>query len=104
MTLLHLLGHWPKFQKKVTNRQTDKQTDRATIIVLVRYIIYSGRHTTPRYTRVRYEELLEAPRNTTGRVLDRLVLPWSRETAGMMEEVDRQQQEQFLAWTGDPDR
>ena len=53
---------------------------------------------------MRYEELLEAPRNTTGRVLDRLVLPWSRETAGMMEEVDRQQQQQFLAWTGDTDR
>ena len=54
-----------------------------------------------RYMRVKYEDLLETPTNTTLMLLERLQLPKDRRTLSLLELVERKQLEQVSEWTGD---
>ena len=57
-----------------------------------------------RYMRVKYEDLLETPTNTTLMLLERLHLPRDRRTLSLLEQVERKQLEQVSEWTGDLNR
>ena len=57
-----------------------------------------------RYMRVKYEDLLETPTNTTLMLLERLQLPRDRRTLSLLEQVERKQLEQVSEWTGDLSR
>ena len=59
---------------------------------------------TGRYMRVKYEDLLETPTNTTLMLLERLQLPRDRRTLSLLEQVERKQLEQVSEWTGDLSR
>ena len=57
-----------------------------------------------RLTRVKYEDYLDGPVNTTNSLLDKLQLPHHPDMQPLLVEVERQQQDQVMMWTGDPDK
>ena len=57
-----------------------------------------------RYMRVKYEDLLETPSNTTRELLERLQLPGDRRTLSLLDQVETKQLEQVSRWTGDLSR
>ena len=56
---------------------------------------------TGRYIRVKYEDLLETPTNTTLELLERLELPRHRDTLSLLDRVERIQLDLVSQWTGD---
>ena len=56
-----------------------------------------------RLTMVKYEDYLDQPINTTNSLLDRLQLPHHPDMQPLLAEVERQQLDQVMMWTGDPD-
>ena len=57
-----------------------------------------------RLTMVKYEDYLDGPINTTITLLDKLQLPHHPDMQVLLAEVERQQLEQVMMWTGDPDK
>ena len=57
-----------------------------------------------RLTMVRYEDYLDGPINTTNTILDKLQLPHHPDIQVLFGEVEKQQLEQVMMWTGDPDK
>ena len=56
-----------------------------------------------RLTMVKYEDYLDQPINTTNSLLDKLQLPHHPDMQPLLAEVERQQLDQVMMWTGDPD-
>merc|ERR1712098_929448 len=53
---------------------------------------------------VKYEDFLDGPVNTTNTLLDKLQLPHHPGIQEILGEVEKQQLDQVMMWTGDPDK
>ena len=53
---------------------------------------------------VKYEDYMDGPINTTNSLLDKLKLPNHPDMHPLLVEVERQQLDQVMMWTGNPDK